>query len=87
MTAVGSLKVHYTASRGYHVSAKCDADGVCLCVFSLFPIALFLRITRARARERECYSLVLMHRVSFFVMLRIIKFYYCNNQNYKFFLF
>ena len=31
---IGSLKVHYTASRGYHVSAKCDADGAhrTLCV-------------------------------------------------------
>ena len=25
---IGSLKVHYTASRGYHVSAKCDADAL-----------------------------------------------------------
>jgi hypothetical protein len=72
MTAVGSLKVHYTASRGYHVSAKCDADGVCLCVFSLFPIALFLRITRARARERVL-----------FIGAYAPSIFFCNAQNNK----
>ncbi|MGB1598568.1 MAG: hypothetical protein ACPIOQ_37790 [Promethearchaeia archaeon] len=35
---IGSLKIAFSASRGYHVSAKCDAD-------ALPPIFIQVRIS------------------------------------------